>query len=826
MTTSITASLPPLFVSLAVAILAGYVLRSNPGSHSHRWFATFSTLSATWALGIAGLPVVQLGEFPLRLVFTSASIIPPAFLAFSYHFPSPSPARMRPAVTFSLLLGGALALCSAASSLVVSNPRVTPEGFARDAGTLYPAFAAYCTATFAASFAILARKWRLATGHVRAQLRHLFVGAGLATAGAATTNLFVPLLTGQSNYAPLGPIFLLIFAAFVSHAIIRHRLMQVRLVVRQGLTTSIATAISLLPISVILISFSPALLQGLNLSQLAGFLVAVALATALAPSTRDLAARLVNKYVYRAQPDFRATLRHASRRLVCHTERRTLLALIADSIAEAVEPEAIAIYLRAGQQLRRKAVFPREKEAKFDVPEYASDVLLGELATRKEAVTAGHERRGPHHPDSRVAHELAALGWAVVLPLVADDEVIGAVAIGPKRSGDPFFAHDLDLLSALAGQAGIAVKNAQLYAQVVLAHEYLENILGTMESGVAAVDSAGRITLVNRAAEAFTGLSAEAVRSQSVDVLPPPLRDLLRTTLADGQGRVEPDMELPAGERPRPIMCTTSLLRDPEGSPVGAVAVFSDLTPLKELEVQRRRAELLTYFEMLASSLAHELKNPLVALKTFTQLVPRRHHEEKFLQDFSRIMEREIGRMERLIERLQALARPPARTEAVVDLRQPLQDALTLVRPAFDDKGIVVRASLGEREAALLGDPYELEQLFLNLLLNAHEATPPGGTVTVELVTEGMEALVRVADSGPGIPAELRDHVFEPFVTTKPRGLGLGLTISGEIVSAYRGKLLAANAPGGGAVFTVRMPLGAPAREREEVRRSEMTTRE
>ncbi|MGH7392648.1 MAG: sensor histidine kinase, partial [Candidatus Rokuibacteriota bacterium] len=243
---------------------------------------------------------------------------------------------------------------------------------------------------------------------------------------------------------------------------------------------------------------------------------------------------------------------------------------------------------------------------------------------------------------------------------------------------------------------------------------------------------------------------------------------------------------------------------------LGAVAVFSDLTPVKELEAERRRVERLAYFEILASSIAHEIKNPLVAIKTFAQLIPRRHTDEEFVDEFSRVVTREIGRMERLVERLRTLARPSDRPKQRVDLGGPLGDAVEFLRPVFDEKRIALTVSLGEPPRAVIGDAGELESLFLNLLMNAFEATPPGGTVAVHLAAGSGQFLVTVADSGPGIPPELVDHVFDPFITTKPRGSGLGLTICAGIAAAHRAKLRAANRPAGGALFTVEFPIAVP----------------
>src|SRR5439155_19488190 len=115
---------------------------------------------------------------------------------------------------------------------------------------------------------------------------------------------------------------------------------------------------------------------------------------------------------------------------------------------------------------------------------------------------------------------LMRLNWSLVLPLISEDTVIGLIAVGPKLSGDPFYPQDLDLLMTLANQAGVAVKNAQLYAQVVLANEYINRIVATIESGVVAIDAAGRISLFNRAAAQLTALPAEATPDRPVSVLP------------------------------------------------------------------------------------------------------------------------------------------------------------------------------------------------------------------------------------------------------------------------------------------------------------------
>ncbi len=440
-----------------------------------------------------------------------------------------------------------------------------------------------------------------------------------------------------------------------------------------------------------------------------------------------------------------------------------------------------------------------------------------------ESVIAALEKKrdfmsSPIAGDDGLDMECAKPFSHLVVPLICEEKILGAIAVGPKLSGDPYYPHDLDLLMTLANQAGIAIKNAQLYTEVVLANEYITNIVATIESGVVAVHPGGRVTMFNRAAEQLTGLPAGDVTGRRLDALPAVLAGLLRRTLETGHGHTEPEIELQADGALRPVICTTSPLRDPAGAILGAVAVFSDLTAVKELEAERRRAEQLAYLQLMASSLAHEIKNPLVAVKTFIQLLPRRAGDERFMEEFSRIVTREIGRMERLVDRLRVLSRPSEGPRQPVAVQAPLAEAVEFLQPAFEQKRVALAVHAGSEPRRVLGDHSELEQLFINLLMNALEATPAEGRVEVTVTGSDDQVVVTIADSGPGIPPELLPRVFDPFVTTKPRGSGLGLAISAGIARGHRAKLQASNRAAGGAVFTLEFPVMAPVeRSRAEV---------
>lgn len=800
-------------VALAAIALALFVWRAHPDSTIHRWFAAFSLSGAGWVLGVAGLYGGRHLEIWSGLTFASASLIPATFLSFAYAYPTVGGWPSVKWVRVTLFVGGAFSFLSLTTSLIIHSPAMTEEGLTRKSGLLLPLFAVYFVATWSTALGLCVSKWQRAKGQERARLQHLGAAMLLSGSGPIIVNLLSPIVTGRSAYAWIGPYFGLSFLALVAHAIIRHRLMDLRLVIHRGLTLAIAMLVSLVPVAVLITLAWPRLSLHLETHELIILLATIAGVGLLIPLTRDGVGRLLDRYVYRTHANYQRTVREASKALTGVLDLRALLPFLTHTVVTSTQSEGVAVYLRDREGFRRAAHQAHPKSGGFGTPDRAPASVVRVLAEMRDVLVTDEilrERVGDG--ERRLHEELTRLNWALLLPLISESALIGVIAVGPKLSGDPFYPQDLDLLMTLANQAGIAVKNAQLYAQVVLANEYINNIVATIESGVVAIDATGEIVLFNRAAAQLTGIPAGRALGQPVTALPASLGEALQASVARSRAFTQPEVELSDGVTTRPIICTTSPLRDPEGAVLGAVTVFSDLTPLKELEAGRRHAERLAYFEMLASGIAHEIKNPLVAIKTFAQLLPRRHTDAHFVEEFGRIAAREIGRMERLLERLRTLSRPSDRPRHPLDLRLPIRDALETMRAAFEEKSIVVSVALGQDACTILGDHAELEQLFLNLLMNAHEATPPRGMLRVELAVTGGLATAAVIDTGPGVPAALLDHVFQPFFTTKQGGSGLGLAICAAIAQTHGAKLKAANRRPGGAVFTVEFPApaGAP----------------
>ena len=527
--------------------------------------------------------------------------------------------------------------------------------------------------------------------------------------------------------------------------------------------------------------------------------------------------RTFDRYLYRHPYDYQQTIRASSRALADTIDLSTLLAYISQLLATTLKAESVAIYLLDEDEQHFERVVgigTGQESATLSL----SSPLSEEFVRVRDSIfldeVVGQPARGT------LEAEFGRLRADVVVPLVEAKQVIGLFCLGPKRSGDPYYREDAHLLTTLANQSAVAIRNAQTHQRVVQVNEELQKILGTIGSGVIAVGRKGKITLFNRAAAQLTAIP-ERPDHPPLSQLPVPLVELISETAADGQPHPQVEFSLPdATGRTVPLVCSTSPLLGPNGASVGVVTVISDLTHLKALEQERRRAEHLASLEAIASGVVHEIRNPLVAIKTFAQLLPVRYAEEDFRDTFSRVVERELQRIEELLIRLRTLSSVSSDPQELVSISVPLQNTLETMRPVLDDRSIRLVQTVEGTPRSILGNASQLEQLFMNLCLNAIEAMQPGGELGVRVaeVSEGHGNTLRVeiSDTGCGIPEELLATIFDPFFTTKVHGTGLGLAICRSIADVHHARLSASSTAQRGSTFVIEfpVPVGGGARVR------------
>ena len=803
--------------NIALAIL---IYLHAPARHANKLFALFALAVGGWTAGIAITFYLLDNTFtpfhlpsPIffaRATFAAACLSVYFLLAFLHTFPSP-PRHSRKRIL--LLLGATAPFLGFVSftPLLVLDVSSRNDQLRVSYGPLYPLFALFIVVCIAHSLYLVAQKLRTSRGVERLQTRYLLLGLILPVVLATITNLIIPLFVRTSRTSRYGPIFSFIMVGLIAHLIIRYRFMDIRVFVRRGVTYVLAVAVTV-ALFLLFIASTDALTELHRSRPIYIELFSVLLIALLFNRLKTSIQRWTDRYLYRETPDYPQVLRDATSRMAALLDLPHLLTHLSQVITGATAADFVAVYIWDGRSAFEK-LSQDPPSSTFLEPSIHKDSALPLTLTRTRQPISFEEVLASS-PSAAIVDSLKQLGAALAIPMFANSDLIAILAIGSKRSGDPYFSEDIDLLSILASQASIAIKNSQLYRQVLQANNYIENILTTMESGVIAVTVDGHVTLFNRAAALMANLTSDRPHSRTIDSLPPSLRGQLRATLADGKGRVNVESTLVSSDsRAIPVVSSTTAFPRANSTPLGAVIVFTDLTRLKALEAEKRRAERLASLGALASGIAHEIKNPLVAIRTFAELLPERFADVEFRDTFANVAIREIQRIDELIARLRDLAPPSTHNFAPLILRHPIDETLELLHAHLEQKHLRLDRVFPSQEPVVMGDFVQLKQLFLNLFLNAIEAMEPDGKLTVSLsvrdaMTDLPEATVHISDTGVGIAPAVLEKMFDPFVTTKPGGSGLGLAVCRGIADAHRASIkIENNLHTNGVTVTLGFPL-------------------
>ncbi len=352
---------------------------------------------------------------------------------------------------------------------------------------------------------------------------------------------------------------------------------------------------------------------------------------------------------------------------------------------------------------------------------------------------------------------------------------------------------------------------------------YTEKLLTTMSDGLVSVDKEGNVAAMNPAARRILGIPEAEAEIRSATVLLeqiPGVLAYLEEVLRDPQGGAQQELRIRQESEEQIILANSSLLTDSEGQPLEVITNLHDITELKRLEGRIRQSERLAALGTLAAGMAHEIRNPLSAIKTFVQLLPRKLGKPDFLEKFHRTVPRELERINRLIEDLLELSRTPKYHLRPLTLQPLLQDILEFFEPELESNKIRCETSLAADLPHVLADADQLVKAFQNLFRNAIQAMPNGGQLTVEGHCEAGRNLDRplsanqdgwvsltFADTGVGIPLETTKSIFNPFFTTKDRGTGLGLAITHKVITEHGGQIEVSSRVGEGSSFIVLLPV-------------------
>ena len=632
-----------------------------------------------------------------------------------------------------------------------------------------------------------------------------------------------------TNLAGLSLVFL---PLTFSWAIVRYRLMDTDLIFKRGVAYTLATGLLLggyfgiiALISVLVHNAMPEAVREFGL-------VAAILATA---AIFDPLKRRIQGWVDRAfdrhRYDYRKALVEFGRGLSSETDLRALLHSIVERLPRTLLVARVAVFLApesGGLRLAAAHGLPAEAMAAQD--RLALGFLDFDQATDHSHIFLENAQQAVHLPEDE-QRTAALLDLNYYLPCrVASGQMeegdasrtIAVIGLGRTIGGDFLSSEDVELLESLASYIGIALQNASLYARLAekvgefeRLKEFNENIVESINVGILALDLDERIESWNAQMEAMYAFSrSEAIGQALRDVFPGEFVDALDTF------RNEPGVhhlyKFPlttrAGEQ-RTVNIAIAPLLSRDFVSVGRIILVDDITERVSLEAQLTQADKLSSIGLLAAGVAHEINTPLAVISSYAQMLSKQLKGDARLSPVLDKITQQSFRAAEIANGLLNFSRTSTTEFRETNLNQVIRDTLSLLEHQFKTAQIIVDLELADKLPPIHGNPGKLQQVFLNLLLNAKDAMPGGGRLRVATLANGhVEAVV--ADSGTGIAPEHLKRIYDPFFTTKTmpkpgdrRGTGLGLSVSYGIIQEHSGKIHVESAVGAGTTFHLEFPL-------------------
>ena len=473
-----------------------------------------------------------------------------------------------------------------------------------------------------------------------------------------------------------------------------------------------------------------------------------------------------------------------------------LLATVVESVADAAGVTRVGIFskIRQGDRYQLRAglrCLPETHEMEFG----ERDALVRWFELHAHLISRANLAQTPDQAErSLLRRALDTFGAEVIVPLYARGRIIGWLFFGHRLTGQRFNYSDLEGLMILAEHVSTVLENALLYDEIKLQKTLAETLLKSIPPGIVATDEDAIIRWFNPTAEQILGLSSKDVLHKPAESAGGRLAAFLRETL-ESRSTLAAQRWIDNNTR-RSLSVETRRLGD-QHTPLGAVAVVHDLTAEETLHEKQALVDRAAFWTDLAASMSHEIRNPLVAIKTFAQLLPERFDDADFRKDFNHIVVKEIDRLDKIITQINNFAHPPELVFKPIDVRAPVKKGIEIARTRLGANGdLTVETSLPDDLPKVLGDETALAEAFAHLVVNAAEAlsgrSKPRITLSAKPIREGKHAsgvLVTVRDNGKGIAPNLKGKVFSPFCTTKPRGMGLGLPIVKRTVFDHDGRV-------------------------------------
>ena len=636
-----------------------------------------------------------------------------------------------------------------------------------------------------------------------------------------------------TNLAGLSLVFL---PLTFSWAIVRYRLMDTDLIFKRGVAYTLATGMLLGgyfgTVALVTLMVHNSVPQAVREW---AFILAMMVAAAIFDPLKRRVQGWVDKAFDRHRYDYRKALVEFGRGLSSETDLQALLQSIVQQLPRTLLVARVAIFLARdsedSRRLRLAAAHGLPPEVSTAQNRLDLDFLDFDQANDHSHIFFENAQAAIHLPENQ-QRTAALLDLNYYLPCrvatgqskdgTDSSRTIAVIGLGRTIGGDFLSSEDVELLESLASYIGIALQNASLYARLEKKigefeklKEFNENIVESINVGILALDLDDRIESWNAQMEAMYALSrAEAIGQPLKDVFPSEFVEALDSFRAE-QGvhhLYKFRLTTRAGEQRTANVAIAPLLSRDFVS-VGRIILVDDITERVTLESQLAQADKLSSIGLLAAGVAHEINTPLAVISSYAQMLSKQLRGDTRLGPVLDKITQQSFRAAEIANGLLNFSRTSTTEFRDTDLNQVIRDTLSLLEHQFKTAQIEVDLDLAGGLPSINGNPGKLQQVFLNLLLNAKEAMPGGGRLRVATLVNGHVAAI-VTDSGSGIAPEHLKRIYDPFFTTKTtpkpgdrRGTGLGLSVSYGIIQEHAGKIHVESAIGAGTTFHLEFPL-------------------
>jgi two-component system NtrC family sensor kinase len=603
------------------------------------------------------------------------------------------------------------------------------------------------------------------------------------------------------------------------YAIIRYRLMDVDIIFKRGLAYTFATG-AVVAIYFLAIALAGELMHTTLTAGPAGAIIAIVVAAFLIQPLRDWVQARLDHFFYRDRLDYRRTLIEFGRALTNEVRLEPLLGSVLDRISQTLLVDRLAVFLEDPAQPGH-FVLSRSMGVRPVGPLDLSFLDPARPALERGCLFFESARAATDESES-VRRSIEELDLNYFIACRFHDRTAAVIGLGKTVDGDYLSSDDLELLSTIAGYVAIAVENARLYQsleqkalQIERLKDFSENIVESLRIGVVTVDLDDCVESWNPQLEDLLEIPrSEALRRKLADILPRDLAgEISAQAASDHVSGIYRFHLNTRSNRHLVVNASIAPLLAKNGARLGRLILLDDITQRVRLEDQMVQTEKLTSLGLLAAGVAHEVNTPLAVISNYIQMLAKQIPEDDPRQKTIERIVKQTFRASEIVNNLLNFSRTGGTEPVEVDLNSVLEETLTLVQHPFKTAQVNVVKNYAERLPLILGSTTRLQQVFLNLFMNARDAMPSGGMLEVRTGAHNGSVEIEVTDTGAGISPEHLHRIFDPFFTTKAtgRGTGLGLSVSYGIIKEHAGKVDVRSTPGKGTSFRLEFPVARKA---------------